>query len=156
MRYFQEMSIALYYGCMKSDELLREGYSLFPAECDESSDLLVLVFFCNEKDPEDNVRATELVENDMRKYVVAHPERKYKILVDVAQFTDLSEQVLTPHTKEIYARIVKQPQILKVAVLGASTHIEGFVTHILSLIGGFEGKLQRFDSVSAAHEWLSE
>lgn len=144
---------------MKTDELLREGYRLFHSENNPESNLLVLIFFWNEPHEEDNARTAELIEDDFRKILRMSPEKSYTAIVDLIQFGDSATEVLTPLTKEIYARILNQPQLKRVAVLGSSSHIESLalgVLHMLSLVRVGDDKIKWFTDVQKAKRWLSE
>lgn len=144
---------------MKTDELLREGYKLFYSENNPTASLLVLIFFWNEHHDEDNARTAELIEDDFRKILRMNPEKSYTAIVDLIQFGDSATEVLTSATKEIYARIINQPQLKRVAVIGSSSHIESLalgVLHIFSALCAGEEKIKWFSDVRAAKNWLSE
>ncbi len=49
---------------MKTDAELRDGLKVFPEMTEK---IIMVTFFRNEEDPEDNVRATELVIEDIKK-----------------------------------------------------------------------------------------
>ncbi len=144
---------------MKTDELLREGYKLFYSENNPAANLLVLIFFWNESNEEDNARTAELIEDDFRKILRMNPEKAYTAIVDLIQFGDSATEVLTPATKEVYARIINQPQLKRVAIIGSSSHIERLalgVLHVFSAIRNDEEKIKWFSDVRAARSWLNE
>lgn len=142
---------------MKSDALLREGYKLFQSENNPASDVLVLIFFWNEQDEADNARTAELIEDDFRKILRMDPDKTFRAIVDLVQFGDSATEILTPQTKEIYARLISQEQLKKVAVIGSSSHLEGLALGVLGVLSSLNkesAKIRWFTDIRKARDWL--
>jgi len=134
---------------MKTDATLREGFRVFPSP-DEH--IIYITFFINEQEPDDNIRATELVVSDARRALDNSSAGKCLALVDTVAIGN-GVHVVFPDSRKIYADLIADARIKRVAFLGSND----FVASIIGTIGdltGYPSKVKWFSDVDKAKAWL--
>jgi len=136
---------------MKTDEKLREG---FRVGVSREERVIYITFFCNEELSDDNIRATELVIADAYRAIESCGVLACRALVDTVAIPK-GVRIVVPKSRELYADLIADSRIVKVAFLGSND----FIASLIGTIGDLTGhpsKVKWFSDVDKAKAWLEE
>ena len=136
---------------MKSDQELRKTFKVFI----NKDDILNIAFLKELKDPEDSIRQTELIEEEVLKIFNENSQKRYNILVDLSALNRRGINIPPAKTRKIFTRLSIHKQVAKVAYVGGSILIKTIAGFILQAAGKSEN-MKWFADKEEALKWLKE
>jgi len=105
-------------------------------------------FFVNKEAPDDNLRATELVVSEVHEFLDTCGSGDVRALVDTV-VVDEGVRVVFPKFCEMYAHLIADDRIAKVAFLGSNDFVASLVETIADLMV-YPSKVKWFSDVGKA------
>jgi len=134
---------------MKSDEELRDAYSVFV----DDDGILNVVSLAVVRDPESNTRLAELRYQEIMTVFDEDPERTHNMLVDLLSVKKGGYN--SSKARRIYLRLASHRQIRRFAIVGGSVFIRTMAGFIIRAAG--KGRnMKWFSSREEAVEWLTK
>lgn len=135
---------------MKTDQELQRKFKSSLVD----GNIINLVFFEEETNPEDSARLAELVKEAILKILNENPQKSYNGLIDIIA---LKEKVsyLASGIREIYAAIMSQKQIKNIAIVGANVFYETAIGFMIQAAGKSES-IKWFSDKEEALKWLKK
>ena len=135
---------------MKPDEELKKTFKVFVDE----NDVIHLTALIIEKNPEDNIRSTELVEEAILNILNKNLQKSYNFFVNILTLgKGKSGYAFNSKSRKIGVRIASNKQLKKIAFLTSSI----FLKTVIGFIAKASGKnIKGFTDKEAVLKWFRE
>ncbi len=134
---------------MRTDQQLKDTYKVI---IDEDNKIIELRYLEPITDKGENIRQSELIEEEGQKIFKKNPGQKYNILVNLSPIKRV--EFTAKKSRKVYIRLASHKQIKKMAVVGGDIFVQAVATFIFRAAGKGKEIIRVFDSVDKAIDWL--
>lgn len=132
---------------MRTDEELKKAYKIFIDE----NDLINLIWLEYVPEPEENIRVSKLVEQDLLDIFNKNPQKEFRVLGD---FSAIKNKVyFSLKARDSFIKVLSHKQVIKGAWVGGGVFLKTIANLLFAIIKKGK-KMKCFFNREKAMEWL--